>query len=216
MGMYETGIGKRLFDLLLSLTGFLFLLPFLLLISCAIKLEDGGSIFYRGVRVGLDGRLFRIFKFRTMVENAEKLGGSSTADDDPRITRIGKFLRKHKLDEFPQLLNVLTGQMSLVGPRPEVQHYVDMFTEEERQILKVQPGITDWASLWNPDEGAILAGSPDPEKMYMEKIRPKKVRLQLEYVHKRSLLTDLTILYQTLLTIIARRQPGEPEIPSQN
>lgn len=134
----------------------------------------GGPVFYRGVRVGRNGKLFRIYKFRTMVVNAEKIGGSSTADDDPRITRIGKFIRKHKLDELPQLINVLKGEMSFVGPRPEVQHYVNMYTAEEKAMLSVKPGITDWASLWNSDEGAILAGSPDPEKTYMEEIRPEK------------------------------------------
>lgn len=167
-----------------------------------IRGEDGGSVFYRGVRVGLNGRAFRIFKFRTMVVNAEKLGGSSTADDDARITRIGKVLRKYKLDELPQLINVLKGEMSFVGPRPEVQHYVDMFTEEERAILSVRPGITDWASLWNNDEGAILAGSPDPEKTYMKEIRPEKIRLQLKYVRERSFPVDLKIILQTLFAII--------------
>ena len=139
-----------------------------------------------------------------MVVNAEKLGGSSTADDDPRITKTGKFLRKYKLDELPQLINVLKGEMSFVGPRPEVQHYVDMFTEEEKAILDVRPGITDWASLWNPDEGAILKESKDPEKAYIEKIRPKKLKLQLKYVRKRSFWIDLKIILLTLKTIMIR------------
>jgi lipopolysaccharide/colanic/teichoic acid biosynthesis glycosyltransferase len=137
-----------------------------------------------------------------MVLNAEKLGGPSTADDDPRITRVGKFIRKFKLDELPQLINVLKGEMSVVGPRPEVQMYVDMFTEEEKTILSVRPGITDWASIWNPDEGAILAGSTDPEKTYMEKIRPDKIRLQLKYVRERSFWNDLKIITQTIITIV--------------
>lgn len=137
-----------------------------------------------------------------MVVNAEELGGPSTADDDPRITKIGKWCRKYKLDELPQLINVLRGEMSFVGPRPEVQHYVDMFTEKERAILSVRPGITDWASLWNPDEGAVLAGSPDPERTYMEKIRPTKIELQLKYVKKLSFLIDLQIITQTFLTIL--------------
>ena len=167
-----------------------------------LKKEDGGPVFYRGVRVGRFGNPFRIFKFRTMVLNAEKLGGPSTADDDPRITRMGKFIRKFKLDELPQLINVLKGEMSIVGPRPEVQMYVDMFTEEEKAILSVRPGITDWASIWNPDEGAILAGSPDPEKTYMEKIRPEKIRLQLKYVRERSFWNDLKIIVQTIITVL--------------
>jgi lipopolysaccharide/colanic/teichoic acid biosynthesis glycosyltransferase len=193
---------KWSFDILFSLLGLLVSSPLLLLIACLIKREDRGPIFYRGVRVGRFGKLFRIFKFRTMVVNAEKLGGPSTADDDPRITKIGRRLRKYKLDELPQLINVLRGEMSFVGPRPEVQHYVDMFTEKERVILSVRPGITDWASMWNPDEGAILAGSPDPEKAYMEKIRPTKIELQLKYVKKRSFWIDLQIIAQTLLTIL--------------
>ena len=139
-----------------------------------------------------------------MVADAEKIGGPSTADDDPRITKPGRLLRKYKLDELPQLINVLRGEMSLVGPRPEVQHYVDMFTEEEKAILNVRPGITDWASLWNPDEGAILAGSPDPEKAYMEKIRPQKLKLQLKYVRKHSFWIDLKIILLTLKSIIIR------------
>jgi len=142
-----------------------------------------------------------------MVLNAEQIGGPSTSDDDPRITRIGKLIRKYKLDELPQLINVLKGDMSIVGPRPEVQHYVDMYTEEEKAILTVRPGITDWASIWNPDEGAILAGSADPEKTYMEKIRPKKLELQLKYVRERSFWADMKIIMETIWTLVRRRKP---------
>ena len=195
-------MAKRLFDILFSIVGLIFFSPLLLTICILIKHEDGGPVFYRGVRVGKDSNLFRIFKFRTMVVNAEKIGGSSTADDDPRITKIGKCLRKYKLDELPQLINVIKGEMSFVGPRPEVQHYVNMFTREEKAILTVSPGITDWASLWNSDEGAILAGSLDPEKTYMEKIRPEKIRLQLEYVRKGSFWVDIKIILQTIFKVI--------------
>jgi len=193
---------KRALDILLSFFGFVVVSPVLLAIAILIKKEDGGPVFYRGVRAGRFGKPFRIFKFRTMVLNADKLGGPSTADDDPRITRVGKFIRKFKLDELPQLINVLKGEMSIVGPRPEVQMYVDMFTEEEKAILSVRPGITDWASIWNPDEGAILAGSPDPEKTYVEKIRPEKIRLQLKYVRERSFWNDLKIIVQTIITVL--------------
>jgi len=193
---------KRLFDIVFSLSGLTVLSPFILFLAILIKEEDGGSVFYRGVRVGRHGKPFRIFKFRTMVVNAENMGGTSTADDDPRITRVGRFLRRYKLDELPQLINVLKGEMSVVGPRPEVPFYVNMFTEEEKAILNVRPGITDWASIWNPDEGAILAGSPDPEKAYMEKIRPEKIRLQLKYIRERSFWVDLKIIFQTLVTIL--------------
>jgi lipopolysaccharide/colanic/teichoic acid biosynthesis glycosyltransferase len=196
---------KRLFDSAISLLGLIVSFPLFAVLSLLVRAEDGGPVFYRGIRIGRYGKPFRIFKFRTMVVNADKKGGSSTADDDPRITGIGRFLRKYKLDEFPQLINVLKGEMSLVGPRPEVKHYVDMFSEEEKGILSVRPGITDWASLWNPDEGAVLAGSPDPEKTYLEKIRPEKIRLQLKYVNERSFRTDLNILCSTIKTVLRRK-----------
>jgi lipopolysaccharide/colanic/teichoic acid biosynthesis glycosyltransferase len=195
---------KRAFDFVSSLIGLILVSPILLTIAILIKKEDGGPVFYRGVRVGRFGKLFGIFKFRTMVVNAEKLGGPSTADDDPRITKVGNFIRKFKLDELPQLINVLKGEMSIVGPRPEVQMYVDMFTEGERAILSVRPGITDWASIWNPDEGGILAGSLDPEKTYMEKIRPEKIRLQLKYVRERSFWVDLKIILRTLMAVVMK------------
>ncbi len=195
---------KRLFDISVSFVGLILLLPALLAIAASIKLNSSGPVFYRGIRVGRYGNLFRMYKFRTMVANAEKLGGSCTADDDPRVTNVGRFLRKNKLDELPQLINVLRGEMSLVGPRPEVQKYVDMFTEEQKAILSVPPGITDWAALWDSDEGSILAGSLDPEKTYMEKIRPEKIRLQLEYVCKQSFWVDLEILLATAKTVAVR------------
>ncbi len=195
---------KRFFDIVFSLIGLIIMSHLFLIIAILIKSEDKGLVFYRGVRVGRSGKPFRMFKFRTMVVNADKIGGPSTSDDDPRITKIGKFLRKYKLDELPQLINVLKGEMSFVGPRPEVPFYVNMFTEEEKKILTVKPGITDWASLWNPDEGAILAGSSDAEKTYMEKIRPKKMQLQLKYVKKHSLSIDLKIILLTLKTVLKR------------
>ena len=183
------------------------LAPLLCALAVCIWLEDRGPVLYRGLRVGLGGKPFRIFKFRSMVINAEKIGGPSTADGDPRITRVGRFVRKYKLDEWPQLINVVMGDMSLVGPRPEVPQYVALYSEEERAILTVRSGITDWATLWNPDEGAVLAGSPDPEKTYLEKIRPVKIRLQLHYVRTRSLWTDLTIIARTLAAMIFRLKP---------
>lgn len=199
---------KRLFDIAFSSIGLIVFSPVLFSIAILIKLEDGGPILYPGVRVGKYGLRFKIFKFRTMLVNADKVGGSSTADNDPRITKIGRILRKYKLDELPQLINVLIGQMSLVGPRPDVPYYVEMFTDEEKAILSVSPGITDWATLWNPDEGSILAGSPDPDKTYMEKIRPEKIRLQLEYVRNRSFWIDLKIIFQTLSAILFRTRPA--------
>lgn len=197
-------MAKRFFDIVAAVGGLLFLSPFLFFIALRIRREDGSPVFYRGERVGLFGKFFRIFKFRTMVVDAEKLGTSSTSDDDARITRVGKFLRKYKLDELPQLINVLVGDMSLVGPRPEVRKFTDLYTDEEKVILTVRPGITDWASLWNPNEGALLKGSVDPDKDYMEKIRPEKIRLQLKYVRERSFWTDVKIIFLTLKTILIK------------
>jgi len=198
---------KRATDILFSVIGLLVTSPLFLAIALRIWLEDGRPIFYRGERVGRFGKRFKILKFRTMVPNADKTGGPSTADDDPRITRCGRLLRKYKLDEFPQLINVLRGEMSVVGPRPEVPFYVNLFSDEEKTILSVRPGITDWASLWNSDEGAVLAGSADPEQAYMERIRPEKIRLQLAYVRNQSFLVDLGIIAQTALAILTRRRP---------
>ncbi len=198
---------KRATDIIFSVIGLLVISPLFLAIALRIWLEDGRPIFYRGERVGRFGQRFKILKFRTMVPNAEKTGGPSTADDDPRITRCGRLLRKYKLDEFPQLINVLRGEMSVVGPRPEVPFYVNLFSDEEKAILSVRPGITDWASLWNSDEGAVLAGSADPEQAYMERIRPEKIRLQLAYVRNQSLLVDLGIIAQTVLAVLTKRRP---------
>jgi len=195
-------MAKRLFDIIFSFLGLVITTPLLGLIALLIKLDSKGPVFYRGKRVGRFGSPFRIFKFRSMVEKAEELGGSSTASDDPRLTKIGKFLKKYQLDELPQLINVLKGEMSLVGPRPEVKMYVDMMTDEERKtILSIKPGMTDLASLWDFHEGEILRGSPDPEKTYQEKIRPTKIKLQLEYVKNRSFLLDLKIILKTVLKV---------------
>jgi lipopolysaccharide/colanic/teichoic acid biosynthesis glycosyltransferase len=193
---------KRLFDILFSFLGLLITSPILLLVAITIKLDSRGPVFYRGERTGKKGKPFRIFKFRTMVENAERIGGPSTASDDPRLTRIGNFLKKYQIDELPQLINVLKGEMSFVGPRPEVKRYVDMMSQQEKDIiLSVVPGMTDFASLWNFHEGEILKGSSDPEKTYMEKIRPEKIRLQMEYVKKRSFLLDLELIIKTILRV---------------
>jgi lipopolysaccharide/colanic/teichoic acid biosynthesis glycosyltransferase len=147
-----------------------------------------------------------------MQPDAERLGVSSTANDDPRVTRIGTVLRRYKLDELPQLWNVLCGEMSLVGPRPEVQRFVDLYTEEEKAILTVRPGLTDWASLWNIDEGAVLEGSADPDRAYCELIRPKKIRLQLAYVRRAGFWTDLGILFQTIGAVLFRVKFREPQV----
>lgn len=159
--------------------------------------------------MGRLGKPFRMIKFRTMVTDAEKIGGPSTSDDDSRITRVGKFLRKFKLDEMPQLINILRGQMSFVGPRPEVPTEVETYNEEEKRILLVKPGITDWASLTYHNEGEILKGSADPHETYREKIRPGKLKLALKYIDERSFLTDIKIILQTLRTLIKTRTSGD-------
>jgi len=193
---------KKSFDVVFAFLGLILVSPLLLVIAILINRESPGPVFYRGERIGKNGKPFRIFKFRTMVPEAEKLGGPSTAGDDPRLIKIGLFLKKYQLDELPQLINILKGEMSLVGPRPEVKMYVDMMTPGERNtILSVAPGMTDLASLWNFSEWKILEGSPDPEKTYMEKIRPEKIRLQMEYVKNRSFLLDLKVVIKTIIKI---------------
>jgi lipopolysaccharide/colanic/teichoic acid biosynthesis glycosyltransferase len=198
---------KRIFDLIVSAIALVALSPLLIVIGVSIKLDDRGAVFYRGVRIGRNGRPFRVIKFRSMRMDAERIGGVTTADDDPRITRVGWWLRKTKVDELPQLMNVLVGEMSLVGPRPEVERYVRLMTDEERVILSVAPGLTDWATLWNSDEGALLAGVADPDEMYLRVIRPEKIRLQLEYVRRRSFWIDITILLRTAAAIVLRIKP---------
>ncbi len=200
-------MGKRLFDLVFAAIGLMTLGPLFLVLSMAIKCESRGPVFYRGLRVGRYGGSFRIFKFRSMVSNAENLGASSTNATDVRITRVGKVVRRLKLDELSQLINVLFGHMSLVGPRPEVQKFVDMYTEEEKAILNVRPGITDWASIRFHNEGEIIeaSGIADADEAYAKLIRPEKLRLQLEYVRNQSMLTDLKIILTTLLVLLKTR-----------
>lgn len=196
---------KRSFDLMVSSSTLIIMLPLMMLISILVKLDSKGPILYKGVRVGRYGKFFKMLKFRTMIVNAEKLGGPSSADDDPRITKVGHLIRKYKVDELPQLINILKGEMSFVGPRPEVPVEVETYTEEEKRILLVKPGITDWASLKYHNEGEILKGSPDPHKTYREKIKPGKMRLALKYVDEKSFLTDIKILFTTFFTLIKTR-----------
>ena len=196
---------KRTFDFLVSLVGIVFLSPVIVVIALLIILDSSGPLLYKGIRVGKNGVLFKMLKFRTMVVNADTIGGSSTPDDDARITRIGRVLRKYKLDELPQLINVLKGEMSFVGPRPQVLWAVELYSPEEREVLSVQPGITDFASIRFPNEGEILRGSTDPDKDYLEKIHQEKMRLSLEYIKTRSFLLDIKIILQTIQAIFIRR-----------
>jgi lipopolysaccharide/colanic/teichoic acid biosynthesis glycosyltransferase len=195
-------IAKRVFDLLFSVTGLLFLMPVFLLIAIWIKLDSPGPVFFRQVRVGRFGEPFRIFKFRTMRAEGEAKGKQITVRDDIRITRAGRFLRRHKLDELPQLLNVARGEMSLVGPRPEVPRYVVLYPEGVREkILSVPPGMTDYASIEYMDENALLADADDPETVYIERVMPAKLRNYERYVTERSIGRDLKIILATLKAI---------------
>lgn len=192
---------KRLFDIIFSLFGLSILTPIFFVFGLAIKLTSSGPVFFRGERIGKDGNPFRIYKFRTMVVGAEKMGASSTAEDDPRITHVGRFLRKYKLDELPQLLNVFKGEMSIVGPRPQVPWIAEQYSGEEKLLFSVKPGMTDWASIEFSNEGEILKGSEDPDRDYLEKIAPRKRQLGLEYVRNHSLWTDLKIIFLTIKRI---------------
>jgi lipopolysaccharide/colanic/teichoic acid biosynthesis glycosyltransferase len=195
---------KRLFDIVMSAFGLLLFSPLLLLIALWVKLDSPGPVFYRGRRAGRNGVPFYIFKFRSMVVNADKIGGPSTSGDDPRVTRSGRFVRKCKLDEVSQLINVFFGDMSLVGPRPEVVDKAENFDAEARKTLAVRPGITDWASIWNSDEGGVLAGAPDPDAAYEKVIFPTKLKLQLYYLQSRSFLGDIKIILYTILRILRK------------
>jgi lipopolysaccharide/colanic/teichoic acid biosynthesis glycosyltransferase len=203
---------KRACDIVLSIIGLILLSPVFLIIAALIKLDSPGPVFYRGIRVGRYGRPFRIYKFRSMLANADQSGVDSTNSTDLRVTRIGRFIRRFKLDEFSQLINVLTGDMSIVGPRPEVQKFVDMYTEEERAILTLRPGITDWSSIRFHNEGEIIeqSGMADPDEAYIQLIRPEKLRLQLIYVREHDLGTDFKIMLATLLTVVATRLGFSP------
>ena len=195
-------IAKRVMDIAISAAALCVLWPVFLLIALAIVIDDPGPVFYRQVRVGRGGRPFRIFKFRTMVVDADKKGLSITVGRDSRITRVGAFLRKTKLDELAQLLNVLCGQMSFVGPRPEVPRYVELYTPYQRQVLLVRPGITDYASIAYRNENDLLAGADDPEKMYIETIIPDKIELNMKYLREISPLADLRLILKTVIAVI--------------
>jgi lipopolysaccharide/colanic/teichoic acid biosynthesis glycosyltransferase len=198
---------KRTFEVLFALMCLIVLAPVMAVIALLIKRQDGGPIFYRGVRVGKGEKPFRIFKFRTMVANAESLGGSCTATDDPRITPLGRMLRRYKLDELPQLINVLIGDMSFVGPRPDTHAYADLLTSEQARIVfSVRPGITDWATLWNSDEEAFLTCKGKTAEAYLCHIWPTKIRLQMEYVRHRSMIVDLAIIARTIVAVMGHKR----------
>ncbi|HPU40912.1 MAG TPA: sugar transferase [Acetivibrio clariflavus] len=204
---------KRLLDIVISFLSLVILFPLFVVIAVLVMLTSPGGVFFRGVRVGQYGKPFRIYKFRSMVKDAEGNGKWNVGNNDERITPIGKFLRITKIDELPQLINVLKGDMSLVGPRPELQIYVDMYTEEEKKILDLKPGITDWASLANFDQYRIFTRAKDPDEAYLKYIRPLKLKLQLYYRYNNSMLIDLKIILWTIYKVIFRskRLPKEIE-----
>jgi lipopolysaccharide/colanic/teichoic acid biosynthesis glycosyltransferase len=197
-------MAKRLFDFIFALIVLVVLLPLFLVIAIIIKKESPGPVFYRGIRSGLYGKPFRIFKFRTMVVNAEQLGGVSTALNDPRLTKVGAFLRKYKLDEFPQFLNVLFGDMSIVGPRPQVEKYTKLYNDEDRVILTVKPGITDYASIQFINLDQILGDEKVDEK-YIQEVEPVKNRLRVKYAREHSFLVDCKIIFFTILQMLRIR-----------
>ncbi len=198
MGNVSGKISKRIFDIVFSCLGILLISPLLIIIIIIIKLTSKGPVFFLQQRVGINGNPFYIFKFRTMVVDAEKLGRQIIVGRDPRITKAGYFLRKFKFDELPQLFNVLIGDMSFVGPRPEVQKYVDMYTDEQREILKVKPGITDYASIEFSNENEILGEVEDPEEYYISTIMPTKIAFNKKYIENNNLFIDIKIILKTI------------------
>ncbi len=193
---------KRTVDICISLLILAFFLPFGLLLMLFISIESAGGVFYLQERVGRNGQLFKLIKFRSMRPNADKGSQITIGNRDPRITKVGYFIRKFKLDEFPQFFNVIKGDMSIVGPRPEVPFYVEMYTEAQRQILVVKPGITDYASLAYFNENEILAKAADPQKVYLEQIMPAKIELNQRYLSDPSLFKDIKIIGLTALKLI--------------
>lgn len=191
----------RVFDVFFSFIGLVLLSPIFLIILILIKLNSKGPTFYKQSRIGLNGAEFNVYKFRSMRLNSDKLGLITVGGRDPRVTHIGYYLRKYKMDELPQLINVLIGDMSLVGPRPEVKKYVELYTEEQKRVLSIRPGVTDWASINYRDENVILGKSSNPEKDYIEKIMPNKLRYNMIYINKYGVLEYLKIIFITLWKI---------------
>ncbi len=194
---------KRLFDLFFSFIGLIILLPFFILIAIAIIVDSKGGVFYQQIRVGKNGEDFGLFKFRSMKTDADKKGLLTVGGRDPRITKIGFYIRKYKLDELPQLINVFFGNMSLVGPRPEVRKYVDLYNSEQQQVLLVKPGITDYASIAYFNENELLGKSENPEETYIKEIMPAKLTLNLKYINEYTTFTDVKIILKTFQKIVS-------------
>ncbi len=195
----------RFFDILFSLLGLIILFPVFLLIAIAIKFESKGPIFYLQERVGKDSKVFKLYKFRSMYVNSDRLGLITIGSNDNRITRTGRFIRKFKLDELPQLINVLIGSMSIVGPRPEVLKYVNLYTENQTKVLSIKPGITDFASIYFKDENDILSTQNDPENYYIKRLIPQKIRLNKIYINNYNVKTYFLIIFRTLSSLIVKK-----------
>ncbi len=203
---------KRAFDIFVSLLGLIVLFPIFLILALMIVIDSKGGVFFRGVRVGQNGKDFKIFKFRSMRPDCEGKGKWNVGNDDDRITRVGHFLRNTKLDELPQLINVLIGDMSLVGPRPELRYYIDMYTDREMPILDLKPGITDWASMTNFEQFKGFTEASDPDEYYLRYVRPLKLELQLYYRYNNSFTGDIKCLFWTAWKVITRTQKLPKEI----
>jgi lipopolysaccharide/colanic/teichoic acid biosynthesis glycosyltransferase len=195
---------KRTFDLIASFAGIILLSPFMLIVAIMVKVDSRGPVFYEQERVGKDGVLFKLLKFRTMHQNADKLTAITVGARDSRITPIGYYLRKFKFDEVPQLFNVLLGEMSLVGPRPELKKFVDLYDEEQQRVVRVKPGMTDFASIRFRNENEMLEGKPDPIDFYIQEIMPVKLKLNLHYIEQQSFFLDLKILVLTAFAIFKK------------
>ncbi len=195
---------KRTFDIVASGLGLIILSPVFIILAVWIKADSRGPVFYRQVRVGRKNRDFRLFKFRSMRPDSDKLGLITVGGHDPRVTRSGYYIRKYKLDELPQLINVFIGDMSLVGPRPEVRKYVDMYTPEQMRVLSVRPGITSLASIRYRNENDILAAAADPDRAYIERVMPDKIAIDLEYVERATLWNDIKLIFSTFREIIVK------------
>lgn len=193
----------RFFDILFSSLGLIILSPLFLILAVWIKIDSKGPVFYRQLRVGKDGKDFYLYKFRTMVVDADNNGLITVGERDPRVTRAGYFFRKYKLDELPQLINVVLGDMSLVGPRPEVHKYVEMYTPDQRKVLTVKPGLTDYASIHYIDENKVLAKSNDPERTYINVIIPEKIRYNMKYIEHQSVKEYFKIIFLTIRKIFS-------------
>lgn len=193
---------KRIFDIIAATIGLIVLSPILIVIAIIIKNTSSGPIFFKQIRVGRNGKIFKILKFRTMVVNAEMIGKQITVGKDSRITKCGAFFRRYKIDELPQLINVVRGDMSLVGPRPEVPNYVEMYNEEQKNVLNVRPGITDLASIRYRDENELLGSVPNPEDFYINTVMPDKLNINLEYIQKGNIFFDIYIIFETIIKCI--------------